>query len=386
MSVERLETSRRVTVVVPVRNAADRIAECLIAIRANRPAEIIVVDGRSTDGTADLAHGMADRVLTDDATGPAAARQLGAEAATTDWLAFVDVDVDLPPDALASLLAEADERGLDALQAGLRSVGAGDFWSEELAAHHNAGVSKGWFGVSATVIRRAVILAHPFDARLRSGEDVDLRRTLRSAGLRTGVSRRTVVTHHFAPGFGFARDQWLADGAGLGRLVRKDGVSAVPTALVPFPAAAVGWFKGLRHPLRHGLYFLSFAVGNLIGLTRGLRDAAIPITRASRRLLVLALLALLWVLPVLVVLLAAGVIWLVLAAVFAGNNLAVEQVVLPLVTVVAIALAVITELGRTAAAGSPVRTGVARFGEWTTLVVSVAIVLSIVRLAGIVVG
>jgi hypothetical protein len=93
----------------------------------------------------------------------------------------------------------------------------------------------------------------------------------------------------------------------------------------------------------------------------------------------------LWALPALAVLLAAAAIWFVLGAVFSGTNLAAEQV-LVLVTLVAVVLAVVTELARTAPAASPVRNVVSRFGEWTTVLVAVAIVLSVVRLAGIVVG
>jgi glycosyltransferase involved in cell wall biosynthesis len=244
-----------ISVVVPARNAAGRIVTCLAAIRKSAPEEVILVDGNSTDGTRELARPFVDQIVIDAGTGPGAARQLGAEAASMGWIAFIDVDVDLPPDGLASMLAEVARRRLVGLQAGLRSVGEGDFWSEELAWHHNQGRSRGWFGVSASVLARDVVLHQPFDHRFRSGEDIDLRVRLERAGLPIAVSTSTVVTHHFAAGFGFALNQWLDDGAGLGRLVRKYGLRSVPHAFIPFVAAVVGWLRGWRHPLRHGAYF-----------------------------------------------------------------------------------------------------------------------------------
>src|SRR5205807_2130511 len=44
----------RISAVVPARNAEHWIESCLAAIRANDPAEIILVDGGSTDRTVEL--------------------------------------------------------------------------------------------------------------------------------------------------------------------------------------------------------------------------------------------------------------------------------------------------------------------------------------------
>ena len=57
--------------------------------------------------------------------------------------------------------------------------------------------------------------------------------------------------HRFAHGFAFAGNQWLADGAGLGRMVRKHGRAALVNAMIiPFAAAALGLVRGARHALR----------------------------------------------------------------------------------------------------------------------------------------
>jgi glycosyltransferase involved in cell wall biosynthesis len=112
-----------ITVVVPARNASQWVEQCLTSVRANRPAELIVVDGRSTDDTVEIAQRFADAVLSDEGGGVAFARQMGAEAAKEPYVAFVDVDIELGENSLADLLSELTERRLEAIQAQLRSVG-----------------------------------------------------------------------------------------------------------------------------------------------------------------------------------------------------------------------------------------------------------------------
>jgi len=288
-----------ISVIVPARNAAEWIGTCLTGIEHNRVAEVVVVDGDSYDGTREVALARADRVLDDHGAGVSAARQLGVRAATQSWVALIDADVVLGPGALEALLAEVQERGLDGLQAGLFSIGRGDYWSEQLARHHNRGQVRDWFGVSATIVRRDVLLTHPFDTSLRSGEDIDLRLRLRAAGVPVGVSGRTRVVHRFGAGYAFCQRQWLADGEGLGRMVRSHGARAVPNALIPFPAAALGMLDAFADRLRPLPYFAGFAAGNWVGLLRGLRDSRVPVLGPARRVLVAAMVVLIASLAVL---------------------------------------------------------------------------------------
>ena len=275
----------------------------------NDPAEIILVDGGSTDRTVELARPWVDKVIDDGGSGVAAARMMGVASASQPWIALVDADVVLPPTALRDLDRERCDRQLVALQAGLHSVGAGDYWSKSLADHHNRGNSRQWFGVCASLIARDLLLAHPLDGQLRSGEDIDLRIRLSRAGFRIGVSEGMVGLHRFADGFAFAGKQWLADGAGLGRMVRKHGGPALLNAVIPFAAAALGMARGMREALRPWPYFAGFAVGNYIGLWRGLIDRRVPAQGRGRKLLVAATLVGLFALPAAV---AAGAVALVL--------------------------------------------------------------------------
>ena len=62
---------RRLTVVVPTLNESGRIRSTLKALAAarRRGAEVVVVDGGSSDATVEIAHRLADRVLSAPAAG-----------------------------------------------------------------------------------------------------------------------------------------------------------------------------------------------------------------------------------------------------------------------------------------------------------------------------
>ena len=251
------------SVVVPVRNAEGLLENCLSSIARAEPREIIIVDGKSTDRTLELARRFTDHILSDDGRGLPAARLMGAEAATSRWVALIDVDVVLPEGALAQLLEEFKADGYTALQAGLHSVGAGEYWGEALANHHRTGRSKNWFGLVATIFEREQLVLHGFDDRFSSGEDIELRWRLEQGGHKIGVSKRTVVEHRFEAGWDFARGQWRADGEGLARMISKHGLRG--TVLLGMPLA--GGLRGiglslLRRQPRWVAYYLCYAFFN----------------------------------------------------------------------------------------------------------------------------
>jgi glycosyltransferase involved in cell wall biosynthesis len=96
------------SVVVPVLNGERFLPRCLAALRASRTNgctwELIVVDDGSSDRSAEIATGMADRVIRlSRPLKPSAARNRGVDAARGGILVFVDADVVLHPDALGLL-------------------------------------------------------------------------------------------------------------------------------------------------------------------------------------------------------------------------------------------------------------------------------------------
>lgn len=252
-------------VIVPVRNAEGFIEECLRSIARSQPAELIVVDGNSTDRTVEIARRYTELVFSDEGKGVAAARMLGAAAASQKTIALIDVDIVLPDGALAALLDEFRSGGYTALQAGLHSAAGPGYWGQALAFHHNHGRSKHWPGVMATVFDRAAFLEHGLDERFASGEDIELRWRLQRAGSKLGVSERTTVTHRFEDTFACARGQFVADGQGLARMVFKHGWRAMMLLGIPAAGAMRGIGLSLFHRQPRWIpYFLTYGVINYV--------------------------------------------------------------------------------------------------------------------------
>ncbi|HEU4661889.1 MAG TPA: TIGR04283 family arsenosugar biosynthesis glycosyltransferase [Pseudolabrys sp.] len=90
----------KLSIIMPALNEAEGIEAALRALAPlqGRGAEIIVVDGGSSDGTPGLAGALADRVIT-ASRGRATQMNAGAEIATGDVFLFLHADTRLPENA-----------------------------------------------------------------------------------------------------------------------------------------------------------------------------------------------------------------------------------------------------------------------------------------------
>jgi rSAM/selenodomain-associated transferase 2 len=103
--VPRLEARLKISIIVPALNEAEGIAAALagLAPLRNRGHEVIVVDGSSSDATAALARGAADRVVAAP-RGRASQMNAGAALARGDVLLFLHADTRLPGNADTHIL------------------------------------------------------------------------------------------------------------------------------------------------------------------------------------------------------------------------------------------------------------------------------------------
>jgi chlorobactene glucosyltransferase len=117
----------KVSTVVPARNEERNIDRCVSGLIAQEypNLEMVFVDDDSTDATPDILVGHAARDLrvkvvhTDgkpsDWNGKQWACFSGAQAASGDWLCFMDADTFAEPDLLTRTVAFAEARGIDML-------------------------------------------------------------------------------------------------------------------------------------------------------------------------------------------------------------------------------------------------------------------------------
>ena len=126
VEVSDLPRSDRATIILPVLNESPRISKCLDSLIAQprEAAEILVVDGGSTDGTQEIVMGYQardKRVRLIDAspiglawTGKAWGLHVGLQSsdANSEWILCVDADVRASPQLLRSLLHHAAWTGV----------------------------------------------------------------------------------------------------------------------------------------------------------------------------------------------------------------------------------------------------------------------------------
>ena len=125
-----------VSVVVPFFNVEAYLAECLDSLLAQtlEDVEVLLVDDGSPDGSRAIAEEYAARddrfrVVTRPNGGLGAARNTGVREAQGRYLTFVDSDDLLPADALAVLVASAEQTGSDLVCGAVERFDSRRTWS-----------------------------------------------------------------------------------------------------------------------------------------------------------------------------------------------------------------------------------------------------------------
>jgi glycosyltransferase involved in cell wall biosynthesis len=205
-----MRTHPKFSVIVPVFNGGKFLPACLEAIKASsyQSYELIVVDDGSTDKSVELAreHGAAVFRLP-HRSGPAAARNFGAQKARGEILLFVDADVEIQHETLARLALDFSVRRPDVVAV----FGSYDdapaeqnFLSQYKNLYHhfihqsgNEDASTFWAGCGA-IRRRAFHAANGFDAERYARpciEDIELGYRLRAAGQKILLNKSLQCKH-----------------------------------------------------------------------------------------------------------------------------------------------------------------------------------------------
>lgn len=204
-----------VSVVVPAFNAARTLARALdsIAAQTQPPAEVVVVDDAGSDDTVAIAeaHPLRPRVLRLAVNhGAGGALHRGIEAATHDWVAFLDADDEWLPDKLAlQLAALAEEPEAGVVATGFVFVGRDgkDSWEYGIAPFAHSGrdfwrnllVDSAILQSSAMVRRRLALATGGVEPTMRTGSDQHLFVRLAALAPVAYVHRR-LVRYHDSPG------------------------------------------------------------------------------------------------------------------------------------------------------------------------------------------
>lgn len=199
-------TSPRLTFIVPVRNDATRLRQCLASIVANQhdgDREIVVADNGSSDDSANVAREAGAEVLHLPSVNVATMRNAAAQSARGELLAFVDADHLLADGWIDAALDIFNDGSVTAAGAHYTSPPNANwvqraydrFRPKEIGSHDTD-----WLGSGNLIIRRDAFRAvGGFDSSLETCEDVDLCNRLRLRGMRLIGDDRLVSVHQGDP-------------------------------------------------------------------------------------------------------------------------------------------------------------------------------------------
>src|SRR6185295_4274703 len=207
------------SVVIPTHNRMDVLPEVLAAVEAQVGApelEVVVVDDGSSDGTAEFlagrSHKVPLRVLRQDNSGPAGARNAGVAAAVGGGVAFLGDDTVPAPGWLAAH-ARAHRRRAEAprvavlgytgwhsrmrLNPFLRYINEHGLQFGYALIEDPEDVPFNFFYTSNVSLPRELLLAEPFDLRFpyAAWEDIEVAYRLKKRGLRLVYEKSASVAH-----------------------------------------------------------------------------------------------------------------------------------------------------------------------------------------------
>jgi len=212
-----------ISAIIVVKNGEKTLADCLKSVQSNNVAEIIIIDGKSTDATLTIARQFTDRIYSDDGKGVSFAHQLGLENAIQPFVAFIDADILLPNGTLAAMLGELKARGLANIQALLIPLKPSTYWERADERHNIIRQSHNIGGLSACVLDKEIAMKLGFDPAIRiAGDDIDFLYRLKKAGYKAGISS-IAVTHEHRTGFRNLVRQRFWYGRAKPALIRKHG-------------------------------------------------------------------------------------------------------------------------------------------------------------------
>ena len=279
-----------ISVIVCTKNAEVMIEGCLKSIKENQPLEIIVVDGNSADRTVEIARKYTDKIYSDEGKGLAYARQLGAEKAKGEYVAYVDSDVILPSNTLERMLIELKEKEYALIQAQILSWKKDSYWQWAQNDYYRTRFNKEGevqaTSCTAAICKKDALLTCNFDGSLVEAEDVDLCYRWRQKGLKLGISKVFVYNQDRASARSFIQQRiWY--GKGYAKFFWKYKfiswkLMGVRVLLTPATLIPLGLFICIKErSLKMLPYYFLWSISSTVGVVSELSKLIFKLTSSK---------------------------------------------------------------------------------------------------------
>ena len=275
-SLNKMKDSRNanVSVVILTKNSARSLQPCLKSVRRQRPGEIIAVDDLSTDMTRPILKRYNVRVIEDSSGSLGHMRNTGVLAARRPLVMFVDSDIVLTENCLATMLRDLKRNGWAGVQATIRSSENLSYWQRSMDEHFSLWGNRvgpvQHIGTGASLFERGILLKYRFDDNFRNAsEDGDLSRRL-GASHQVGISAAVAYHRHRRELSEFAR-QFFGFGVGNARIALK--YKSIKVLADPIKSGMVEIiYSVVTRRTRLVPYYCVREVAKLAGLVVGVRN------------------------------------------------------------------------------------------------------------------
>ncbi len=202
----------KISVVIPARNEAAKIEQCLKAVfsQSLKPYEVIIVDGHSTDETVGKARNFLVKIFYEGAQSIACARQIGTERAKGEYIAFTDADCIPDKEWLRNLIKEFDT-GIIGVGGATKNTGD-SLWEKSINLSMGtflggAKTPQGRFfknkrflrsigGFNSVYRKQDILKVGGFNIKLPGGEDLELNKKLYKKGKLLYTPEAIVLHQH----------------------------------------------------------------------------------------------------------------------------------------------------------------------------------------------
>jgi mycofactocin glycosyltransferase len=262
-----------VTVLIPARDRVAELRHCLAAAGTGYP--VLVVDDGSEDPDAVRAAALAAGarlIRRPSSGGPAAARNTGLAALTSEFVAFLDSDCEPPPGWIDGLAGHFADPLVAAVAPRVVAVpGTGPALDQGGQPARVAPLTRVSYVPTAALVVRRSALGGGFDEALRYGEDVDLIWRLTGAGWRVRYEPAVEVRHAAAGSLTGTLHRRFRYGTSAAPLARRHPGALTPLILQPWPTLTMTALLARRPAAAAGSFTLSAVL-----LRRRLQAAGLP--------------------------------------------------------------------------------------------------------------
>lgn len=283
----------RVSVLIPARNEAARIEACLRSVLAqDAPGglEVVVADGASTDGTADLARAAGARVVPNPRGITPAGLNRALAAARGAVVVRFDAHAEMPPGYVAACLRALDEETGAVNVGGWRDARGDGPWARAtgaaLASRFGVGNPRIWrrprAGAARVDVDTVPLGAWPADALRSAGgwseefvrnQDFELNNRLRRANGRVVFDPAIWSVYHPRESLRALARQYWEYGLFKARMLREDPGSLRPRQLAPVGLLAAAVLalgpKPVARPARAALLAYLLVLGAVAARGQG---------------------------------------------------------------------------------------------------------------------